>query len=150
MESAYTSYDVDWGKAFDPYEVQEHLRNLPKVNAVFATYCETSTGVMNPIGELAAAVNEVSDALVIVDGVSCIGGVETKMDEWGIDIMVTGSQKAFMLPAGLTFIAVSKRAWDVIHSNPNRGFYLDLAKVQNESGEGYDTFHTCPFPSFRA
>ncbi len=123
-------FDVDWGKAFNPYEVREHLRNLPKVKAVFATYCETSTGVMNPIGELAAAVNDVSEALVIVDGVSCIGGVETKMDEWGIDIMVTGSQKAFMLPAGLTFIAVSNRAWDVIHANPNRGFYLDLAKYK--------------------
>ena len=124
-------YDVEWGKAFDPSKVQEHLRNLPKVSAVFATYCETSTGVMNPIGELAAAVNEVSDALIIVDGVSCIGGVETKMDEWKIDILVTGSQKAFMLPAGLTFIAASERAWDVIDSNPSRGFYLDLAKYRS-------------------
>ena len=53
-----------------------------------------------------------SDALIVVDGVSCVGGVETKMDEWGIDVMVTGSQKAFMLPAGLTFIAASERAWN--------------------------------------
>ena len=125
-------YDVEWGKAFDPLEIQEHLRSFPNVKAVFATYCETSTGVMNPIHELAAAVNEVSDALIIVDGVSCVGGVETRMDDWGIDIMVTGSQKAFMLPAGLMFIAASERAWDVIHSNPNRGFYLDLAKYKND------------------
>ncbi|MFC5604579.1 pyridoxal-phosphate-dependent aminotransferase family protein [Sporosarcina koreensis] len=125
-------YEVEWGKAFDTHEIKEHLRNLPNVTAVFATYCETSTGVLNPIHELAAAVKEVSDALVIVDGVSCVGGVETRMDEWGIDILVTGSQKAFMLPAGLMFIAVSERAWDVIRSNPNRGFYLDLVKYRDD------------------
>ncbi|WP_262173653.1 pyridoxal-phosphate-dependent aminotransferase family protein [Saccharococcus sp. Marseille-Q5394] len=125
-------YEVEWGQAFDPHEIQEHLRKFPEVSAVFATYCETSTGVMNPIHELASAVKEVSDALIIVDGVSCVGGVETKMDEWGIDIMVTGSQKAFMLPAGLMFIAASERAWEVIYSNPNRGFYLDLSKYRKD------------------
>lgn len=124
------TYEVEWGKTFDSYELKEHLRNIPNVTAVFATYCETSTGVINPIHELAEAVNEVSDALIIVDGVSCVGGVETRMDEWGIDILVTGSQKAFMLPAGLMFIAASERAWKVIHSNPNRGFYLDLANYK--------------------
>ncbi|MGG0669715.1 pyridoxal-phosphate-dependent aminotransferase family protein [Sporosarcina koreensis] len=126
------TYDVEWGEAFDPQEIKKHLRNHPKVSAVFATYCETSTGVMNPIQELASAVDEVSDALIIVDGVSCVGGVETRMDDWGIDIMVTGSQKAFMLPAGLMFIAASERAWNVIHSNPNRGFYLDLSKYKGD------------------
>ncbi|MCM3743761.1 alanine--glyoxylate aminotransferase family protein [Sporosarcina luteola] len=125
-------YEVEWGKAFDPNEIRNYLRRFPEVSAVFATYCETSTGVMNPIHELASAVKEVSDALIIVDGVSCVGGVETKMDDWGIDIMVTGSQKAFMLPAGLLFIGVSERAWKVIDSNPNRGFYLDLTKYRKD------------------
>lgn len=124
--------EVEWGKAFDPLEIKEHLRSFPNVSAIFATYCETSTGVMNPIHKLAAAVKEVSDALIIIDGVSCVGGVETRMDEWGIDILVTGSQKAFMLPAGLMFIAASERAWNVIHSNPNRGFYLDLSKYKDD------------------
>ncbi|HEX5563420.1 MAG TPA: alanine--glyoxylate aminotransferase family protein [Sporosarcina sp.] len=125
-------YEVEWGKAFDPLKIKEHLRSIPNITAVFATYCETSTGVMNPIHELAAAVNDVSDALIIVDGVSCVGGVETKMDDWGVDILVTGSQKAFMLPAGLMFIAASERAWEVIRSNPNRGFYLDLLKYKDD------------------
>ena len=66
------------------------------------------TAVLNPIKELAKVVHRESDALFIVDGVSCIGGTETKMDEWGLDIVVTGSQKAMMLPAGLAFIAVRK------------------------------------------
>src|SRR5699024_89400 len=64
--------------------------------------------------------------LVIVDGVSCVGGVETKMDEWGVDIFITGSQKAMMLPPGLTFAAVSERAWKVIENNKQERFYFDL------------------------
>ena len=124
------TYDVEWGKAFDPEDVRDFLQDFPMVKAVFATYCETSTGVMNPVDQLAKTIKEVSDALIIVDGVSCVGGVETKMDEWDVDMMVTGSQKAFMLPAGLTFIAASNRAWAVIDSNPNRGFYLDLKKYK--------------------
>ncbi|WP_342515027.1 alanine--glyoxylate aminotransferase family protein [Sporosarcina sp. FSL K6-1522] len=123
--------DVEWGQALQPADVKEFVQNHPEITAVFSTYCETSTGILNPIKELAAAVREVSDALIIVDGVSCVGGVATEMDDWGIDIMVTGSQKAFMLPAGLTFIAASERAWTTIESNPQRGFYLDLTKYRD-------------------
>ncbi|TWT28413.1 alanine--glyoxylate aminotransferase family protein [Planomicrobium sp. CPCC 101110] len=117
---------VEWGKAVNPDLVREFLKEHPGIKAVLSTYCETSTGVLNPVKELAAAIREVSEALVIVDGVSCVGGVETKMDEWGIDILVTGSQKAFMLPAGLAFAAASERAWEKIEANPQPRFYLDL------------------------
>jgi len=120
--------EVTWGEALKPLAVKEFLQEHPEVKAVFSTYCETSTGVLNPIPELASAIKEVSDALLIVDGVSCIGGVETKMDEWGLDVVVTGSQKAFMLPAGLAFIAASERAWKKIEDNPRPRFYLDLKK----------------------
>lgn len=120
--------EVEWGKAVDPQKVKEFLQEKPLVTAVFSTFCETSTGVLNPIKELAAAIKEVSDALVIVDGVSCVAGTATEMDEWGIDIVVTGSQKAFMLPAGLAFIAASERAWEKVNANPQPRFYLDLAK----------------------
>lgn len=120
--------EVTWGEALKPLAVKEFLQEHPEVKAVFSTYCETSTGVLNPIPELAAAIKEVSDALLIVDGVSCIGGVETKMDEWGLDVVVTGSQKAFMLPAGLAFIAASERAWKKIEDNPRPRFYLDMKK----------------------
>lgn len=120
--------EVTWGEALKPLAIKEFLQEHPKVKAVFATYCETSTGVLNPIPELAAAIREVSKALLIVDGVSCIGGVETKMDEWGLDVVVTGSQKAFMLPPGLAFVAASERAWKKIEDNPRPRFYLDLRK----------------------
>src|SRR5699024_10460723 len=71
-----------------------------------------------------------TDALLVVDGVSCVGGVEAKMDEWGVDIFITGSQKAMMLPPGLCFIAVSNRAWEVIEANKRPRFYLDLRKYK--------------------
>ncbi|SES42641.1 alanine--glyoxylate aminotransferase family protein [Psychrobacillus sp. OK032] len=123
--------DVEWGRALNPDKVKAYLIEHPEVKVVFSTYCETSTGVLNPIDLLAKAVREVSDALVVVDGVSCVGGVETKMDEWGIDVMVTGSQKAFMLPAGLTFVAASERAWKVIEENEQPRFYLNLKKYKD-------------------
>ncbi len=124
-------FEVEWGSAVDPEEVKQFLETHPGIKAVFATYCETSTGVLNPIREIARAVHASSDALVIVDGVSCVGGVQTRMDDWGIDVLVTGSQKAMMLPAGLTFIAASERAWQVIESNKQPRFYLDLRKYRD-------------------
>lgn len=120
--------ETEWGKAATVEDTQEMLQAHPAIKAVFMTYCETSTGVLNPVKELAEAIQKDSDALVIVDGVSCIGGVETKMDEWGLDIVVSGSQKAFMLPAGLSFIAASERAWNKIETNSQPRFYLDLKK----------------------
>ncbi|UFT99407.1 alanine--glyoxylate aminotransferase family protein [Radiobacillus kanasensis] len=127
----YHRMDVEWGKAFDPNEVKEYLQKHPEIKVVFATFCETSTGVLNPIDKLGEAVRSVSDALIAVDGVSCVGGVETKMDEWGIDVLVTGSQKAMMLPAGLAFIAASERAWEKIEANEQSRFYLDLKKYRD-------------------
>ncbi|BCU81731.1 class V aminotransferase [Polycladomyces abyssicola] len=118
--------DIPWSEACQPEVLAEFLQQHPQVKAVFLTYCETSTGVLNPIRELARTVHQHSDALVIVDGVSCLGAVDCRMDEWGVDIMVTGSQKALMLPPGLAFIAVSDRAWEVIERNPRSRFYLDL------------------------
>ena len=132
--------DSRWGEAFDPQNVKSYLQKNTAIKAVFSTYCETSTGVLNPVKGLAAAVSEVSDALIIVDGVSCVAGVETKMDEWGIDILVTGSQKALMLPAGLTFIAASERAWRRIESNDRPRYYLDLATYRLNLGKDTTPF----------
>jgi aspartate aminotransferase-like enzyme len=123
--------ETTWGEAADPETIKSFLDKHNNIKAVFATYCETSTGVLNPIKELAETIHSHSEALIIVDGVSCIGAVESKMDAWGIDILVTGSQKAMMLPPGLAFIAASKRAWEVIEKNPAPRFYLDMKKYQD-------------------
>lgn len=120
--------EIEWGNALDPVQVADFLKEHPAVKVVLSTYCETSTGVLNPIRELAGAMREVSDALLVVDSVSAAAGAETNMDAWGIDVVVTGSQKAFMLPPGLAFIAASARAWEKIEANKQPRFYLDLKK----------------------
>ncbi|RLL46769.1 alanine--glyoxylate aminotransferase family protein [Oceanobacillus piezotolerans] len=132
--------EVTWGEAVNPEELKSILIKHPNISVVFSTYCETSTGVLNPVDKLAKVVHDHSDALIVVDGVSCVGGVETKMDEWDIDILVTGSQKAFMLPAGLTFVAVSERAWKVIEENEQSRFYFNLKKYRDSLEEDSTPF----------
>lgn len=123
--------EVTWGEAVDPDKVKSFIQKNRQIKAVFSTFCETSTGILNPIKKISRVVHDHSDALVVVDGVSCVGGVDTRMDEWEVDVLVTGSQKAMMLPPGLNFIAVSDRAWDVIEKNEQPRFYLDLRKYRD-------------------
>lgn len=118
--------DVPWGEALNPEVVKEYLLENPAIKAVYVTFCETSTGVINPIAEVSKAIHENSNALVVVDGVSCVGAVPTEMDKWGIDVLATGSQKAFMLPPGLAFLSLSERAWKAVEQNEQPRFYLDL------------------------
>ena len=132
--------DVEWGKACHPDQLQKALAEHPNLKAVFFTYCETSTGVLNPIQQLAETVHQHSDALVIVDGVSCLGAVPCEMDAWGIDIMVTGSQKALMLPPGLAFVAVSDRAWQAIEQSSTPRFYLDLIAYRDKLAQDTTPF----------
>ncbi|WP_077247901.1 pyridoxal-phosphate-dependent aminotransferase family protein [Bacillus sp. FJAT-27225] len=126
----------NWGEACTTEDLIDFLKQLPNVKAVFATYNETSTGIINPIKELAEVVRNHSDALIIVDGVSCIGGAPAEMDEWGIDILVTGSQKAMMLPPGLALLAVSERAWKVIKNNRTSAYYLNLLSYREWAEKG--------------
>jgi aspartate aminotransferase-like enzyme len=124
--------DIPWGETCSPDQLRETLRNHPKVKAVFLTHCETSTGVLNDVATLSQVVKENSDALVIVDAVSSLGGVPFQMDTWEIDIVVSGSQKALMLPPGLALVAVSERAWEKIKQNPTPRFYLDFLAYQEQ------------------
>ena len=120
----------EYGEGCSPEELAKFLKPLSTIKAVFLTYNETSTGVINPIKELASCIKEHSDALIIVDGVSCIGAVNCQMDEWGLDIVVTGSQKALMLPPGLAILAISDKAWSVIRKNNVPSYYLNLEKYE--------------------
>lgn len=132
--------DIPWGEHCSPEQLQSHLRQYPDDKAIFMTYCETSTGVLNPIKDLAKVVREETDALSVVDAVSCLGAVPMEMDQWDIDIVVTGSQKALMLPTGLAFVAVSDKAWEVIAKNPTPRFYLDLTAYRKNLHK-----HTTPY-----
>jgi aspartate aminotransferase-like enzyme len=132
--------DVPWGTSCSPEQLATFMQEHPRAKAVFLTYCETSTAVLNPIAELAKVVREHSDALVIVDGVSCLGAVPCHMDDWQVDIMVTGSQKALMLPPGLAMVAVSERAWKRIEQQTQPRFYLDLTAYKRSMEQ-----HSAPY-----
>lgn len=128
--------DVEWGRAVTVEEVEEYVNTYPNARAVFLTHSETSTGVMHPVEAVAKRVKEQSEALVIVDGVSSIGGAFVDMDSSGIDLLVSGSQKALMLPPGLAFVAVSEKAWERIKENERPSFYLDLTKYKKSLDDG--------------
>ncbi|HLO34483.1 MAG TPA: alanine--glyoxylate aminotransferase family protein [Candidatus Deferrimicrobium sp.] len=136
-----TKVDVEWGQAADPGVVRDALRANPGYRAVLLTHNETSTGVMNPIPELAAAVREASpDSLILVDSVSGLGAVPFEMDAWGVDLVVTGSQKAWMAAPGLAMIAASERGWAATETATMPRFYLDLRTHRESASIGQTPF----------
>ncbi len=118
---------VPWGHGVDPKEIEDFL-NGPDgkdVKGVLVTHNETSTGVANDLEKIGMVLKD-RDCLFIVDAISSMGGMEVKTDEWGIDIAVAGSQKAFMLPPGLAFVSVSEKAWKAIEKSKLPKFYYDF------------------------
>ncbi|HET6573170.1 MAG TPA: alanine--glyoxylate aminotransferase family protein [Fimbriiglobus sp.] len=130
--------EVPYGKAVQPEQLEKALAANPDAKAVFATLSETSTGVGHDLAAFGKIVAK-TDALLIVDGISGLGAMECRTDEWGLDIVVTGSQKALMLPPGLAFVSVSPKAWAKIESTPVRNFYLDLRRYRKALADGPDT-----------
>ncbi len=132
--------DFEWGTPVDLNKVEEVLKANPDIKVVFATFNETSTGVVNDIEGLGKIVAK-TPALLVVDGVSGAGGIEIKTDEWNVDIQVTGSQKALMLPPGLGVISVSSKAWNKIENNSSPRYYFNLIKAR-KSMEKWNTAFT--------
>ena len=128
--------NAEWGFAARPEEIRERLRGND-YKAVLLTHNETSTAVMNPIPELAAAIRaESPDSLILVDSVSALGAVPFAMDEWGCDVVVTGSQKAWMAAPGLAMVAASERAWAAMETARMPRFYFDLRKHREAAATG--------------
>jgi len=121
--------DVQWGKAVSPEEISKRLKANPKIKAVFTTLCETSTGVDNDIEKIAQVVKE-SPAVLVVDAISGLGAIDLKTDAWGVDVVVSGSQKGLMLPPGLGFISVGPKAWKLVEASKSPRYYLDLRKAK--------------------
>jgi aspartate aminotransferase-like enzyme len=133
-----TRVDVDWGRAADADDLRRDLGAAPQpYRAVLLTHNETSTGVIDPIAALAAAAREASpDTLILVDSVSALGAVPFAMDAWGVDVVVTGSQKAWMAAPGLSMVAASERAWAAMATATMPRFYLDLRRHRDSQAEG--------------
>jgi len=132
-----TKIEVEWGQAADPAVLRGELQRENGYKAVLLTHNETSTGVMNPIPEPAAVVRELApDALILVDSVSGLGAVPFEMDAWGVDVVVTGSQKAWMAAPGLAMIAASPRAWAAMEIATMPRLYLDLRAHRDSHAAG--------------
>lgn len=113
------------GASFDPEEIRAMLDADPAIRGVFMQISETSTGVLHPVREV-AAVTRGRDVLLVADGISAVSISPVDMDGWGIDCLLTGSQKGLMLPPGLAFIALSERAWKRVETMPQQCYYFDL------------------------
>lgn len=126
---------IPWGQDLDLNKVSEILKNHPQIRAILCQACETSTGAQLPVEALARFTRD-TDRLVIVDAVTALGAYDVPMDRWGLDVVITGSQKALMLPTGLSLISLSEKAWSRAEKlGPRQSFYFDLVgeKKANDS-----------------
>lgn len=125
----HETYRVPWGKSPDPDEVAAVLRRSGSIRTLFSTLSETSTGALTNVRALARVARE-RDVLLVVDGISGLAVHPLEMDAWGIDVVLTGSQKALMLPPGLAFAALSERAWERAARGGLPRYYFDFAKAR--------------------
>jgi aspartate aminotransferase-like enzyme len=134
---------VEWGHAADPKAVAKMLDANPAIKAVFVQANETSTAVMHPVKELAAVTKTRPGTILVVDAISALGGTPMPMDDWGIDVLVAGSQKAMMLPPGLAFAALSPKAWEFVKTSTLPKYYFDFTKALKSAGKN-QTPYTSP------
>ncbi len=127
--------DVSWGNSVDPQTVEGLLTAHADVKAVFATLCETSTGALHDI-EALANLTRIRPTLLVVDAVSALGADDLQMDTWGVDVVVSCSQKGLMTPPGLAFAALNQRAWDAVERSNLPKYYLDYRKAYESGLEG--------------
>jgi aspartate aminotransferase-like enzyme len=129
---------VEWGQAVKVDAVEKQLKAHADLKGVMIQASETSTTVLHPVKEIAKLTK--NGPLILVDGVTAVGVVSIPLDEWGLDVLVTGSQKAMMLPPGLGFIALSDRAWERTKQATLPRFYFDLNLERKNQQKGSGAF----------
>lgn len=127
--------DVEWGNSIAPEIVEEQLNSNPEIKAVYSTLCETSTGALHDIKTL-AQITQSTPTLLVVDAVSALGADDLQMDNWGIDVVVSCSQKGLMTPPGLAFVAINSRGWDAVKNSNLPKYYFDFRKAHKSGLEG--------------
>ena len=136
-----TEIKVEWGRAVDPQAVADALKKDPGIKAVYVQASETSTGVAHDVKALAEIVKPYGETILVVDAITALGVFDIKTDEWGIDVVITGSQKALMLPPGLAFVSVSDKAWQLAEKAKNTAFYFNFKK-EHENQQKNQTAYT--------
>ena len=132
-------YEPGWGERLDPAEYDRLLGSSSDVKVAFATLSETSTGVVHDIQAIAEVARK-HDAILVVDAVSGLGATELRQDEWGVDVVVAGSQKALMCPPGLAFASVSPRALEYAESRGGGRYYFDWGRTAKSQAKGASPF----------
>jgi len=131
---------IDWGYAVKSEMVEEKMKKYPDIKGVFVQASETSTGVYHNVEALASIVRKYEDTLLVVDAISALVAHDLRTDEWGIDIMVGGSQKGLMLPPGLAFVSVSETAWRKAEASKLPKFYFDFKKERENLAKNQTNF----------
>jgi len=135
-----TSLTAQWGEAVSPAEVAAALDRDPEIKAVFCQLSESSTGACHDVKALAEITRNRPKTLLVVDAISGAGAMQLETAEWGIDVVVVGSQKALALPPGLAFISVSQRAWERVDASTAPRFYFDLKRERKSQAGGETGF----------
>jgi aspartate aminotransferase-like enzyme len=143
------SVNVEWGQAANSADLERALKANPDAKAVLSQACETSTAVLHPMKQLAQTVKENSNALFMVDAITALGVIDLPMDKWNLDVVVGGSQKSFMLPAGLAMISFSQKAWDAAQLAKTPRYYWDL-REELKANKNKQTRFSSPVSHIRA
>ena len=127
---------AEWGQPIEPRQLADILSANPDAGVVFITHNETSTGVTNPLAELAKVVRD-AGRLAVVDAISSASSMPVEMDSWGLDVVLSGSQKGWMAPPGIAFAAVGPRAWEVVERARSPRFYFDWKSHRTWAEKGF-------------
>ncbi|NEO05913.1 MULTISPECIES: alanine--glyoxylate aminotransferase family protein [unclassified Moorena] len=133
---------AEWGKPLDTEQFREKLEadTEKQIKAVIVTHSETSTGVLNDLETINRYVKDHGEALIIVDAVTSLGAVNVPIDDWGLDVVGSGSQKGYMIPPGLGFVSVSPKAWEAYKTATLPKFYLDLGTYKKSTAKNSNPF----------
>lgn len=133
---------AEWGQPLDPEQFRAKLEadTDKSIKAVIVTHSETSTGVINDLETINRHVKAHGQALIIADTVTSLGATNVPVDEWGLDVVASGSQKGYMIPPGLGFVAVGPRAWEAYKTAKLPRFYLDLGKYRKDAAKNSTPF----------
>ena len=139
----------DWLQAVDLDQIDRALANDPSIKGVTVIHSDTSTAIANPIADIGPIVRR-HDRLLVVDCISSLAAMEFKLDEWQVDAAVTGSQKGLMSPAGLSFVAVGRRAWTAMGKGTKPGYYVDFKGIKEIYDEKRETPGSTPVSLVRS
>jgi aspartate aminotransferase-like enzyme len=131
---------IPYGQAVEPAQVAAELEKHPDTRAVFVQYSESSTGARHDVKALGEIVHPYPKAALVVDAITGLGVMEMPVDEWHLDVVIGGSQKALMLPPGLAFASVSQKAWGLIESAKSSKFYFDYQKERKNNARGESSY----------